>query len=100
MASEGEEDVIKRGASQANVVDRDRRLIKIANDLNEVLCTTSCRYRESARVLVYGAVPATVPREHLDRTGDVGSIVHDNLNSLPADLRLQLVGGAACDDTA
>ena len=46
------------------------------------------------------AVALAVAGEQLGRAGDVGPRVDDDLDPLAADLRLQLVGGAAGDDPA
>ena len=100
MTGQRQEDVIERRPAEADVIDGDPRLVEVADDLGQVRRPAVGRDREPAGVQVEGAFAGETADEDLACALDVVTGMDDDLDAGPADLRLELVGGAAGDDLA
>ena len=74
-------------------------LVEVADDLHEDPGATAAgRHGQPPGVLVERDLALAVRRQELHRPRDRGPVADDDLDPLAADLRLELVGGAAGDD--
>ena len=100
VAGERDEHVVEGGAAQPDVVDLDA-----AASSSRMTSASSLAPPVTGTVIlrVCSSTARSRPcrsREHLAGGVDVVALVHDDLDALAADLRLELVGGAAGDDLA
>ena len=89
VTREREEDVVERRPAQPDVVDLDPLLAEPAHDVDELRRAAVRSDRQPAGVPVdrAGSVRSEQRRRSLERL----ALVHDDLDPLAADLRLQLV---------
>src|SRR5215211_3226601 len=80
VARQGEEDVVEGRSPEADVVDVDLRFIEVSQDLDERRRAAARGDREPPGVVVDGDLTVAVPREHVDRAGNVLPGADDDLD--------------------